>query len=89
MAEGEVLCLDAVTERFVQQKSGSYELAKLRKFSYIDIQGEHCLSVSDKGEGFLHVIVNEQKQNQKRVALNKVYSFTCSERVSVAFLPFL
>lgn len=85
MAEGEVLCLDAANEKFVLQKDGSYELAKIKKFSFIDINEQYCLSVSEKGEGYLHLIGNEQKQNTKRVTFTMIYSFQVTERVSAYF----
>ena len=56
MSEGEVFCLDTVSENFIQNKDGSYLCTTIKKFSLVDIKQGFCVSVSEKGEGFMHKI---------------------------------
>lgn len=91
MNEGEVFCLDTVNETFIQQKSGSYNLGVIKKFSLVDLVDGYCLSVSERGMGCLHRIRTKQRKNSNSIGLsgskiqvimNLEYEFSISPKVS-------
>jgi hypothetical protein len=49
MNSGRVLCFDKSTETFLKDKQGNYSIARINKFSLVDLKMGYCLSVSEKG----------------------------------------
>jgi hypothetical protein len=66
MNEGEVYCLDTVSEKFVS-KNGQYQIAKVNKFSLVDISDGWCVSVSVRGEGCCHQVSLVNKNDKVAV----------------------
>jgi hypothetical protein len=54
--EGQVMCLDTMTETFVQDKQGSHSIATIKKYSILNTKEGHCISISEKGDGCYHRI---------------------------------
>jgi len=95
MNEGEVFCLDTMNLTFVQQKSGTYNLAIIKKYSLIDLSEGYCLSVSERGYGMLHKIKIRQRNNNYlqglsgskiQVIMEFSYEFSCAPKVSNNFV---
>jgi hypothetical protein len=55
MAEGQVYCLDTITEKFLEIE-GNYELAKLESSSLLDLADDYLLAISSLGRASVHKV---------------------------------
>lgn len=59
MSDGQVLCLDTISERFVQS-DGDFVIQNVNKLSLADVAQDQCLTVSNTGQGIVfQIILNE------------------------------
>ena len=73
MSDGVVFCLEYLTEQWMLNDRGGFELARLTKYQLLDYQDGYLLSIGEKGQsGFYHKLEIEEEKSKGSNFLSRV-----------------
>lgn len=68
-----MFCLEYLTEQWMQNDRGGFDLAKLSKYQLLDFQEGNLLSIGEKGQsGFYHKLEIEEEKSKGSNFLSRV-----------------